>query len=685
MGRKRPHKGSRRRRGRSGVRRSPEVVQGIIRVIRPGVAELRCAEGTYPVARGGIREAMDGDEVQAALSVRRGQDKLAWVRAVINRKTLSFAGIYQVAGPLGAVEPLDGRIKRDFFVLPEDESPRRLKVAEGDLVDVRILEYPTRHSAGVVTIERRMGSPEGLDIVMEEIIASHGLSTEFSQDALAQARAVTVDVERELADDPSRRDLRDELCVTVDPPDARDFDDAVGARRLEDGYEIAVHIADVSSYVAWDTPLDLEARRRTCSVYLADRVIPMLPEELSNDACSLVPHEGRLAMTVRIRLDANGVVRHAQAFRSAICSRARLDYPTVDQLLTGEIDAQALPCEDADASAIAEMLQALDEVRGLREKIRHERGAIDFKTREAKVRLDEQGKPLGVDVRQRTRATGLIEEAMLLANESVATMLSDADLPAAYRVHERPAPDDLKRALPIARELGLADSALAERLVAGEPAAVQKVLERSEDTSTEVPVTALLLRAQKRAIYLPHNEGHYALGAPAYCHFTSPIRRYPDVMVHRALKDLLDHKQESKEAHQRTRLLPQICRSCSEGERVADAAARDSQKAKMAELYLQHKGESFSGVVVGCERYGLFVELDESCAEGLLPVRALGDEWFSYDEARLSLTGEESGTTWRLGQRVAVTVAGADPRRGQIDFVLAHGKAPNDGASGRVA
>lgn len=258
-----------------------------------------------------------------------------------------------------------------------------------------------------------------------------------------------------------------------------------------------------------------------------------------------------------------------------------------------------------------------------------------------------------------------------MANEAVAGMLSDADVPCAYRVHERPTPEDLTATLPLLSELRLLKPGDADRLVAGNPHTLQTVLGRARGTSAEPLANALLLRAQRRAIYLPHNDGHYALGANAYCHFTSPIRRYPDVLVHRALKALCSGGREGAEQRAIAHALPQLCRTCSDQERVADVAARESQKAKMAEYYAARIGERASGVVVGCERYGLFVMLDDTCAEGLLPTRELGDEWFTYDEAHLRLIGEASGRVFGVGKRLAVQVSAADPQRGQIDFSLA--------------
>ena len=518
-----------------------------------------------------------------------------------------------------------------------------------------------------------MGSSAELDLNVESVIASYDLPGEFPSAALAQADAIAVDAAAALASDPLRRDMRKSCVFTIDPTDALDFDDAVGARRTDDGFEVEVHIADVTHYMPWNSPVDNEAKRRGCSVYLVDRVLPMLPERLCNDVCSLRPGVDRLCMSVVMRLDRRGNVTDAQAFPTAIRSAARLDYDTADALLEGRASAAELPCAPDTAPQVADAIAVLDHVAALRIARRAERGAIDFDTREAKVRLDEKGVPTGVTVRRKTRATSLVEEAMLIANESVARMLADAEAPAAYRVHERPSPEELAQTIPVLAELGLAKGELADRVIAGDPFAIQQVLATARGTAGEALATTLLLRAQKRAVYLPQNEGHYALGAKAYCHFTSPIRRYPDDIVHRALRAQLEGRAQSREQKDVARGLAQLCRTCSDRERIADGAARDTQKVKMAELFSSHVGESFSGVVVGVERYGLFVELDDTCAEGLVPVGALGDEWFAYDEKRLSLTGESSGRAWRCGQRVAVTVTGTNPARGQIDFAPAQG------------
>ena len=704
---RRQHGGSRRYPGRHAgpTRGRHAALEGTLRVARPGSAQVETPEGTFRIAPGGLREGMDGDVASVVLVPARGGQQ-AVVRSVMTRATERFVGTYGEAGPLGAVVPLDVRLKRDFFVLPSDSSPKRLGVAPDDVVVARILEYPSRREAGVVTLERRLGPETGLNVAIERIIASHGLATEFGERALAEASCVHADVGATLAAQPMREDLRGLCCVTVDPKDARDHDDAVScARTAEGGFELWVHIADVTQYVGWGSSIDLEARERTCSAYLVDRVLPMLPEALSDDVCSLVPGEDRLAMSVRVELDCEGHVRDARACASAIRSRARLCYDEVDALLEGD----ELPEGSALAKAGAEVacaLRALDELAHLRAKVRARRGAVDFASVEAKVMLDAKGVPTGVRVRRKTRATSLIEEAMLVANEVVAALLAPREeLPSAFRVHEQPLAEALMATIPVLREYELLEPGDAEGICAGDPFALQRVLGRVAGTRHEHLVNMLLLRAQRRAVYHPRNDGHYALGADVYCHFTSPIRRYPDVCVHRALKRLLGipvpegagyaeagsaeplagdgdrasalvpapapRSMNNRAWKEVARLMPQLCRDCSEREREADAAAHESQKVKMAELMAEHVGESFSGIVVGCERYGLFVRLDETCAEGLVPLRALGEEWFAYDEGRMCLTGEATGACWRMGQRIAVEVAACSPAKGQIDLRLA--------------
>lgn len=666
-----------------------------------GVATVETAEGVFRLTERGMREAMPGDTVTVSLHRGPGGERRAQVESVEERSQTVVVGTYRQAGPLGVVRPLDKRAKQDFFVPPRDRSPERLNVADGDFVAARIVSYPTRMESGVVTIERRIGGKDAPDAGIQTVMARYDLADGYAPAALAEAETLELDVESALQD-PLRRDIRDRFLLTIDPVDARDFDDAISVERTPaGGWKLGVHIADVSHYVAWESSIDLEARMRSTSVYLADRVLPMLPERLSNDLCSLRPHEDRLAFTVDIELDARGRVVSSRAYPSAIQSRVRLDYDAADYLLrveagdTGDQDVDQACVERAerarqDAAAcgvdVVAFLRDADELARARWAIRRRRGSIDFESTEVHVALDNEGVPLRIDVRRRTPATSLVEEAMLLANECVARKLVAAGVPAAFRVHEDPSPDELTAAAEVLIEAQAIDRQEALGIMTGDSHAIEGVLERCAQTPQAPMVNALLLRAMQRAVYRPHNLGHYALGAEAYCHFTSPIRRYPDLLVHRALKMLLARERlGARVAHERAphlvgtgaqdmeHILPALCREASSRERIADAAARDSQKVKVAQYYAERIGERMAATVTWIDQMGVFVRVDETAAEGLVRMSALGgNEWWDFDERRLTLTGASSGEVISLGRRAIVEVVGTDCMRGHLDFKLIH-------------
>ena len=684
------------RRGPARSRRLPGLT-GTVRVY-DARAEVETAEGVYRLGSRSMREAMPGDRVYVSLHRGRGGARRAVVEHVIERATAAIVGVFEPAGPLGAVRPLDARIKQDFFVLPSDGSPARLGVVPGDIVSARIVDYPSRTESGVVTLERRIGDANEPSLGIECIMARYGLVDGYPRAAIDEAERLSVDVEAALSD-PLRRDIRDRFAITIDPVDARDFDDAISvARTVRGGWMLGVHIADVSHYVDWESAIDLEARRRSTSVYLADRVLPMLPERLCNDLCSLRPEEDRLAFTVDIELDAQGRVRAYEAYPSVIRSRVRMDYGAVDTLLReGESDGAALDaaaCGRAEAAVEAArangvdlraFLRNADALARARREIRRKRGSIDFDAPEVHVLLDEAGMPVDIVTRERTAATSLVEEAMLLANECVAEFLADRDLVSAYRVHEDPSPDSLASAAKTLTELGAVEGGLAAGIMLGDPRAINAAVEDAAGTPFAPQVNALLLRAQQRAVYKSRNEGHYALGARAYCHFTSPIRRYPDLIAHRVLKLALAKRElGKKEALARAprftgkgpqaleAICPQLCRQASDNERAADAAANASQKVKVAQFYAGRIGERDTGTVCWISDLGAFVRLDATGAEGLIRMNALGTEWWDFDDVRLTLTGDSTGTRVGLGCRVVVEVASVNVLRGHVDLKLIH-------------
>ena len=523
------------------------------------------------------------------------------------------------------------------------------------------------------------------------------------------------------------RDLRERFAFTVDPVDARDFDDAIsldavaseggkasgvfavgshsekasvlsdaswqpargggtssGMRFVEGRapasvrWRLGVHIADVSHYVAWGSSLDVDARRRATSVYLADRVIPMLPEELSGDLCSLRPGAVRRTMTLDLYLDEAARLVAFELYPALIRSNARLTYDEAGRVLAGADAAEALrdvrvravgsPEPAGLEEDVAWRLRELSRIAKARQAARERAGGLDFDTVEARVRLDAEGRPAGVDLRRKTDATALVEEAMILANETVAAHLRDAGSPGLFRVHERPAADGLAALVEVFEEFPWFSDIDAHAFAAGEAHALQQALAASAGRPEGELVSSLLLRSMKRAVYRPECGPHYGLASAAYTHFTSPIRRYPDLVVHRMLKALIGGRPARFD--EEVAALPWVAEHSSEMERVAERAARESQEMKIVEYLEGFVGQTFSAVVSGVAAYGLYVRLDNT-AEGLVPLRALGEECFELDAARHRLTGQDSGTSYRLGQRLAVVLTDADARSCRLDFKLA--------------
>lgn len=685
-------------RSRSHTRRAARSLpRGTLAMHPQGYGFVRTAEGEFYVAESKLGGAFDGDVVEVSPlpasaskqyrasdrgSARTGGRPSARVVRVIERAHETVIGCYEVADPFGVVIPEDPRIPYDIFT----QRSAHPDIPNGALVRVRISTYPSRKTAATGVVEEVLGVADEPRLGIETIVAAHKLPTRFSESCLREADALRLYVESALAQ--GYTDLRDRFVLTVDPADARDFDDALSLERVGEGgcasdfggasqavslegagwegagrpvWRLGVHIADVSAYVAWGSSLDLDARDRATSVYLVDRVIPMLPERLSNDLCSLRPEEERLTMTADLYLDDEGRIARYCLYPAVIRSRSRLAYDQVQAALASG-DGAGVPEEALPR------LRQLSCIAKMRTALRQAKGGIDFPSTEAKVRLDADGVPVGVDLRRKNDATSLVEEAMVLANEAVAHCLVERECPGLFRVHERPDADGLAGLIPVLQEFPWFDHIDAARFAMGDPFALQTVLEASRGRSEGELVGQLLLRAMKRADYRPECDGHYGLASDAYVHFTSPIRRYPDLVVHHMLKALLFGRPELHD--QEVSSLRWLGRHCSKREREADAAARESQELKLIELLEARVGESFSAVVSGVAPYGLYVRL-ENTAEGILPVRKLGAEYFSHDADLHRLVGQDSGRTWRLGQRVAVTLTAADARRRQLEFRLA--------------
>lgn len=675
--------------------------RGTVTVHAEGYGFVRTAEGEYFIPSAKLCGAFDGDVVEiaplpasASKQHRRATASqggfcgrpAARVVRVVERAHEVLVGRYEVADPFGVVIPEDPLIPYDIFT----QRSANPDIPDGALVRVRISTYPSRKSAATGVVEEVLGAADACGVGVESIIARHKLPVRFSQRCKEEAASLSLDAEGALV--RGYADLRSRCVFTIDPADARDFDDALslepastedsvpvdGRQRrplcLEGrGWEgagavcwcLGVHIADVSAYVPWGSSIDFDARDRATSAYLVDRVIPMLPERLSNDLCSLRPAEERLTMTVDLFLDDQARIAAYRIYPAVIRSDVRLTYGQVQERLDG---MHASEVGDGVPLAVHERLDPLARLAAKRASLRKAAGGIEFPSTEAKVRLDADGRPVSVALRRKTQATALVEEAMVLANEAVAHFLVEREIPGLFRVHERPAVDGLAALVPVFEEFAWFDKVDSTRFALGDPFAVQAALEASAGRSEGELVGQLLLRSMKRADYRPACEGHYGLASKAYAHFTSPIRRYPDLVVHRMLKAQLYGRPELYD--QEVAALGWLGRHCSKREREADAAARETQELKLIELLEGHVGEAFSAVVSGVAPYGLYVRLDNT-AEGVLPVRRLGSEYFSHDADLHRLVGEESGRIWRLGQRIAVVLIAADARRRQLEFRLA--------------
>ncbi len=667
-------------RNRSHTRRTPRSnPRGRLDVRRGGYGFVQTAEGEYFIPHKKMRGAFPDDIVEIApvndggrygRTPGKGERKrVARVVRVVERAHDQLVGYFHRAEPFGVVEPVDPRVQHDIFT----QLAEHPEIPDGAVVRVSITTWPDRNTAATGTVVEVIGDEDDERVPIDLIVARHKLETSFSEAAMAQADAAEVDAEGALAE--GYRDLRDRFIFTIDPADARDFDDAVSVEPIKpDSWRVGVHIADVSHYVPWGSAIDLDARKRATSTYLVDRVIPMLPEKLSNDVCSLRPDEERRTMTVDMVVDKRGKVVSAEAYPALIRSRARLTYDEAQQLLNAgsETDAgneflQSKRIPDIDSTELQSRILRLSRIAKQREALRREAGGLDFDTVEAKVRLDAEGHPTGIDLREKTDATQLIEEAMIMANEAVARMLRDAGFPCLYRVHEKPAHDSLEGLVPVLQEFDWFKRVDAARFMAGNPHAVGAVLDACKNRPEAALVTTLVLRSMKRAVYSPDLSEHYGLASSAYAHFTSPIRRYPDLVVHRMLRALLTKRPEKFD--QEVANLAFLAEHSSEMERVAEQAARESQEVKIVELMEEHIGETFSALISGVATFGLFVRLDNT-AEGVVEMADLGHEYFILDPVRHMLTGSDTGKQFRLGRRIAVRLVEADRRTRQLRFRL---------------
>lgn len=600
-------------------------------------------------------EAMHGDTVQVTVEpARDGRRAEGTVVRVLEHANQTLVGFYQKNKNFGFVIPDNQKIAVDVFV-PQGKD---MGAVTGHKVVVRITDFggERRKPEGVITeIIGHINDP-GTDIL--SIVKAYGIPQEFPPEVMKQVSRIPDEIVPE--DVKGRKDIRDWQTVTIDGEDAKDLDDAITISREDYGYKLGVHIADVTNYVTEGSPLDAEALNRGTSVYLVDRVIPMLPHKLSNGICSLNAGTDRLALSCIMEIDLQGRILGHEIAETVIRVDRRMTYTAVNAIVADR-DEEIMK----EYEGFVEMFDRMKELADILREKRRQRGSIDFDFPETKIILDEKGKPIDIKPYDRNAATKIIEDFMLMANETIAEDYFWQELPFVYRTHDNPDPEKMKRLGVFINNFGYTIKTQQGEV---HPKELQKLLGKIEGTEEEALISRLTLRSMKQAKYMPVCTGHFGLAAKYYTHFTSPIRRYPDLQIHRIIKENLHGRLTDKRVSHYDKILSGVTVQCSAMERRAEEAERETIKLKKCEYMSKRIGESFEGVVSGVTNWGFYVELPNT-VEGLVHVNELRGDYFVFNEERMELRGETSGKTYKLGQKVVVTVTGTDRLTKTIDFL----------------
>ena len=605
-----------------------------------------------------IGEALNGDKVRITIE-KEGGEKRAEGRIikVLEHANTEIVGIYSKNKNFGFVIPDNQRILKDIFI----PAGKDKKALNGDKVVVKLVNYGDKKSKpeGVITEVLGNIKDKGVDIL--SLVKSYDIPEYFPEEVEKELKKIPDSVEFEQVE--GRLDLRNVQMVTIDGDDAKDLDDAVSLTYHEDKemYELGVHIADVSEYVKEKSPLDKEALARGTSVYLTDRVIPMLPKKLSNGICSLNQGEDRLALSCIMWINKKGEIVDHKIAETIIHVDRRMSYKNVDAIITKN-DAR----RKEQFSEFVPMFMQMKELSAILRNRRKLRGGIDFDFPETRITLDAKGKPIKIEAAEINDANRLIEDFMLAANETVAEEFYWRELPFLYRTHEAPEPDKIRELAAFAGGLGFTLRQPKDEHV--HPKQIQELLKKIESDPAEAVIERMTLRSMKQARYTTECSGHFGLAAPYYTHFTSPIRRYPDLQIHRIIKESLhDGGLSKKRIMHYEELLPDVAVKSSQLERRAEEAERECTKMKMCEYMSKHIGEEFDGIISGVTAFGLYVELENTC-EGMVHVTTLTDDYYIYDEQKLEMRGEHTFKTYSLGQKVHIVVSGADKLLRTIDF-----------------
>lgn len=598
--------------------------------------------------------AFHGDQVEVTIkSAPDGKRREGKVVRILSHGTTRLVGYFQKNKNFGFVVPDNQRFIKDVFVPLE----RSKGAVTGHKVVVELTKYGgdnKKPEGKIVEIIGHVNDP-GTDIM--SIVKGYDLPIEFPEKVLNQAERVAKDVST--ADMAGRMDIRDWQMVTIDGEDAKDLDDAISLTKEGENYKLGVHIADVTNYVQEKSALDREAYKRGTSVYLVDRVIPMLPHILSNGICSLNEGEDRLALSCIMTINDKGNVVDYKIAETVICVDRRMTYTSVKKILEEQDEEESKKYEE-----FVPMFQMMEKVAGILREKRKKRGSIDFDFPETKMVLDEQGKPIELKPYDRNVATKIIEDFMLLANETVAEHYFWQEIPFVYRTHEQPDEEKIQKLAIFINNFGhsmhIANNAV-------RPKEIQKLLAKVEGTNEEALISRLALRSMKQAKYTPENTGHFGLATTYYCHFTSPIRRYPDLQIHRIIKEDLRGRMNDNRREHYEKILPEVTKQCSERERLAEEAERETIKLKKVEYMEEHIGEVFEGVISSITKWGIYVELPNTI-EGLVHVTNMHDDHYDYIEERFEMVGEHTRKVYKLGQTVYIVATGTDRLQRTIDF-----------------
>jgi ribonuclease R len=619
------------------------------------IPEERGKEDVY-LNRREMRRVMHGDRVQVRIEkIRRGGTE-AHVVQILQRGQERMIGAYQELNGKGYLFPMDPRISR-----PLQLAPGKPRLEAGNVIAGEIVRYGTALSQPEAKFIEVLGDPDDPEVQAKAIIFRFDLPATFSPEARRIAATSPQTIGPEALS--SRVDLRSLPIVTIDGENARDFDDAVSIQRKNGHYLLYVAIADVAHYIKSDTVLDQEAYQRGTSVYFPDRALPMLPEELSNGICSLNPREDRLTKTVLLEINRKGEVQRADFFQAVICSRARLTYTEVRRILVDrDQDAQWRTNEQVD------QLKLMEELAHILIDNRKARGSLDFELPEAEIILDLQGKPASIVKTERTIAHRIIEEFMIATNEAVARHLKEKDFPLLYRLHEEPEEESLQALAPFLLTLGYR---LPLKKGKTAPKDLQRILESCRGKPEERVLNRMLLRSMKQAHYAPENTGHFGLASSCYTHFTSPIRRYPDLIVHRILQQAIEgRKLKTMEKDDLIRYLEEAGKHTSERERIAIDAEREMLDLKRAQFMMDKIGQEFSGSIITLAPFGFFVELETYFVEGLVHLNSLTDDSYHFYEKEQLIKGQRHGRTFRMGDAVRIRVSRINAFRSEIDYEL---------------